>query len=139
MPVSVSSIVMVIGCSLSDDTTMRCSGEEGVGQTVFWIGLSDGHAVAASYAWSVRPGVVPTLVRAVHLHDGRAEALQADLAYTWPRLHGALPLPDGAAAVDADLRTVRTVQGLTSTGVNEAELAPILRGTPVRLGRVAGG
>ncbi len=139
MSVNVSSVLMVTGCSPSDDTTLRCSGEDGVGHTVFWIGLSDGDAVAAAYAWSVRPGVVPTLVRAVHLHDGRAEGIQADLAYTWPRLHGTLRLPDGAVAVDADLRTARTVQGLTATGVNEAELTPILRGTAVRLGGGAGG
>jgi hypothetical protein len=130
----VSFVVMVTGCSLSDDTTMRCSGEEGVGQTVFWLGLSDGAAVAASYTWSVRPGAVPALVRAVYLDDGRAEPLPTDLAYTWPRLHGTLRLPGAAAAVDADLRAGRTVRGLTAAGVNETELTPLLRGTAIRLG-----
>lgn len=131
-PPTVIAVAMVIGCTLADDTTLRCSGADGVGQTVMWITLSDGSVVAAAYTWNVRPGVVPTLARAVHLHEGRAESMTTDLAYVWPQLRGTLSLPQGAVVVDTDLRSSRAVQGLAATGA--AELTTLVRGTAVRLG-----
>lgn len=118
---------MLVGCTLPDGTTLRCRAEEGVGQTVFWLALSDGTVAAAAYAWDVRPGASPSLVRAVLLTEGRVQPLHAELQYAWPRLHGTLGLAQGFAVVDADLRSCKTVQA------GAPDLARLVQGTGLRL------